>query len=38
MNGGEFNESGLWIPNNNGLGYRFVIDWLNENGNMGILY
>ncbi len=38
MNGGEFNESGIWIPNNKGLGYKFVIDWLNENGNMGILY
>ena len=38
MNGGEFNEAGIWIPNNKGLGYKFVIDWLNKYGNMGIRY
>lgn len=38
MNGGEFNEGGIWIPNNKGLGYKFVIDWLNKYGNMGIRY
>lgn len=38
MNGGEFDESGLWIPNKNGLGYKFVIDWLNEHGDLGIKY
>lgn len=30
MNGGHF-ENGLWMPDTNGLGYKFVIDWLNEN-------
>ena len=37
MGGGEFIE-GMWTPNSKGLGYRFVIDWLNENGNMNIKY
>ena len=37
MRGGKFDESGMWIPHN-GLGYKFVIDWLNEHGNLGILY
>jgi hypothetical protein len=38
MNGGEFDENGLWIPNKNGLGYKFVVDWLNEHGDLGIKY
>lgn len=40
MNGGHF-ENGLWMPDKNGLGYKFVIDWLNENcpsGNLNIKY
>ena len=37
MRGGKFDEQGLWIPHN-GLGYTFVIDWLNEHGNLGIKY
>ncbi len=37
MRGGKFDEQGLWIPHN-GLGYKFVIDWLNENGNLSIKY
>lgn len=37
MNGGHF-EDHLWMPDENGLGYKFVIDWLNEHGNLGILY
>lgn len=37
MRGGKFDEQGLWIPHN-GLGYKFVIDWLNEHGNMDIKY
>ena len=37
MGGGEFVE-GMWTPNNKGLGYRYVIDWLNEHGNMNIKY
>ena len=37
MGGGEFVD-GMWTPNNKGLGYRYVIDWLNEHGNMNIRY
>lgn len=37
MRGGKFDENGMWIPYN-GLGYKFVIDWLNEHGNLGIKY
>ena len=38
MDGGEFDSEGMWIPNKNGLGFRFVIDWLNENGQLNIKY
>ena len=37
IRGGRFDEHGLWIPHN-GLGYKYVIDWLNEHGNMNIKY
>lgn len=37
MRGGKFDENGMWVPHN-GLGYKFVIDWLNENGNLNIKY
>lgn len=37
MRGGKFDDDGMWIPHN-GLGYKFVIDWLNEHGNLGIKY
>lgn len=37
MRGGKFDETGMWIPHN-GLGYKFVIDWLNEHGNLNIRY
>ena len=37
LGGGEFVD-GLWQPNKDGLGYKFVIDWLNQHGNMGIRY
>lgn len=37
MSGGKFDEQGMWIPHN-GLGYKFVIDWLNEHGNLNIKY
>lgn len=36
MRGGEFNENGMWQPSINGLGYWFVIEWLNINGNLRI--
>lgn len=38
MGGGEFDGDGMWIPNNKGLGFKFVVDWLNENGNLHIKY
>lgn len=38
MNGGEFDSEGYWIPNQDGLGYKFVIDWLNQNGGLKIEY
>ena len=37
MRGGKFDKDGMWIPHQ-GLGYKFVIDWLNEHGNLGIKY
>lgn len=37
MRGGKFDEIGMWIPHN-GLGYKFVIDWLNEHGGLNIRY
>ncbi|MBR4079791.1 MAG: phosphoadenosine phosphosulfate reductase family protein [Christensenellaceae bacterium] len=30
MNGGEYNEDGLWIPNKDGLGMAHVLDELNR--------
>lgn len=43
MRGGCFNEQGFWHPAKDengvfGLGYKFVIDWLNEHGDLGIRY
>lgn len=29
IGGGEFNKDGLWIPNSKGLGYGFVLDYIN---------
>ena len=37
MRGGKFDDEGYWIPDN-GLGYKFVIDWLNKNGGLKIKY
>lgn len=37
MCGGKFDENGMWIPDG-GLGYKFVIDWLNEHGGFNIKY
>ena len=37
MRGGKFDEDGMWVPHQ-GLGYKFVIDWLNEHGDLGIKY
>ena len=37
MRGGEFNENGMWVPKN-GLGFKFVIDWINEHSDLNIKY
>lgn len=37
LRGGEFGDNGYWQPSNNGLGYWFIIDWLNLHG-LGITY
>lgn len=37
LRGGEFGENGYWQPTNKGLGYWFVIEWLNIHG-LGIAY
>ena len=36
MRGGKFNENGMWQPGKDGLGYWFVLEWLNVYGNLGI--
>lgn len=36
MRGGEFGESGMWQPSKDGLGYWFVLEWLNVHGNLKI--
>lgn len=36
MRGGEFDESGMWQPSKDGLGYWFVLEWLNVHGNLKI--
>lgn len=37
MRGGAFDKfDGLWKPTNDGLGYWFVIEWINIHGNMNI--
>lgn len=36
MRGGEFSKNGMWQPSKDGLGYWFVLEWLNVHGNMNI--
>lgn len=36
MRGGEFSKNGMWQPSKDGLGYWFVLEWLNVHGNLGI--
>ncbi len=36
LRGGEFSESGMWQPSKDGLGYWFVLEWLNMHGNLKI--
>lgn len=35
MRGGKFVD-GMWQPSNDGLGYWFIIEWLNVHGNLKI--
>lgn len=37
MRGGTYDNEGLWIPDK-GLGYKFVIDWINDHSDLNILY
>lgn len=37
LRGGEFGKDGYWQPTNKGLGYWFIIEWLNIHG-LGIVY
>ena len=37
MRGGEFDEKGMWKPDNRGLGFWFVIEWINVYGKMRIV-
>lgn len=36
MRGGEFSDNGMWQPSKDGLGYWFVLEWLNVHGNLKI--
>lgn len=36
MSGGEFID-GMWTPNKDGLGYKFVIDWINDHNGKGVI-
>lgn len=38
LRGGEFNEKGMWQPSKTGLGFWFVIKWLEVYGNLSIPY
>lgn len=37
MRGGNFDRSGLWKPDHRGLGFWFVIEWINVHGNLHII-
>ena len=37
LRGGAFDGSGLWKPDNRGLGFWFVIEWINVHGNLHII-
>jgi len=38
LRGGMFNERGMWQPDQRGLGFWFVIEWLNVHGNLSIVF
>ncbi len=37
MRGGALNEKGLWKPDSRGLGFWFVIEWINVHGGLHII-
>ncbi len=37
MRGGDFDENGIWKPDKRGLGFWFVIEWINTHGNLHII-
>lgn len=37
MRGGAFDEKGIWKPDGRGLGFWFVIEWINRHGNLHII-
>lgn len=32
LRGGKFNDEGMWIPSDEGLGYWYILDWLARHG------
>ena len=36
MRGGGFDEKGIWKPDNRGLGFWFVVEWINVHGKLHI--
>src|SRR5699024_9131782 len=38
LRGGKFDEEGMWVPTKEGLGFAFILDWLNKYGNLNIPY
>lgn len=37
MRGGGFDKNGIWKPDKRGLGFWFVIEWINTHGNLHII-
>lgn len=37
LRGGDFSENGIWKPDHRGLGFWFVIEWINLHGNLHII-
>ncbi len=37
MRGGAFDEKGIWKPDNRGLGFWFVTEWINVHGKLHIV-
>ncbi len=37
LRGGGFDEKGIWKPDGRGLGFWFVIEWINVHGGLHII-